>query len=160
MTLIVRPAHEADLTTLVRFNAALALESEGQTLDVMRLRKGVESVLGDADKGRYFIAEEHGRSVGQVMITLEWSDWRNAYFWWLQGVYVMERARGRGVFRAIYSHLEMLAKSEGACGLRLYVARANTNAQATYRKLGMMDSGYLVFEVDRSSAVRSTAGES
>jgi GNAT superfamily N-acetyltransferase len=159
MTVIVRPAIEADLTTIVRFNAALALETEGQTLDVIRLRKGVESVLRDPEKGRYFIAEEHGRSVGQVMITLEWSDWRNAYFWWLQGIYVMERARGRGIFTALFSHLEMLAKSEGACGLRLYVARANTNAQASYRRFGMMDSGYVVFEVDRSSAVRSTAGE-
>jgi GNAT superfamily N-acetyltransferase len=159
MTLIVRPAIAADLPTIIRFNAALALETEGQTLDSNRLRNGVESVLNDPEKGRYFIAEEHGRSVGQVLITLEWSDWRNAYFWWLQSLYVMERARGRGVFTALFNHLETLAKSEGACGMRLYVARANANAQASYYKVGMMDSGYVVFEIDRSSAVGGTAGD-
>jgi GNAT superfamily N-acetyltransferase len=159
MTLIVRPAIAADMPTILRFNTALAFETEGRTLDANRLRNGVDSVLTDPEKGRYFIAEEHGRSVGQVLITLEWSDWRNAYFWWLQNVYVMERARGRGVFTALYNHLETLAKSEGACGMRLYVARANSAAQASYYKSGMMDSGYVVFEIDRSSAVGGTAGD-
>jgi GNAT superfamily N-acetyltransferase len=159
MTLIVRPAIAADMPTILRFNVALAFETEGRTLDSARLRTGVESVLNDAEKGRYFIAEEHGRSVGQVLVTLEWSDWRNAYFWWLQNVYIMERARGTGVFTAIYNHLETLAQDEGACGMRLYVARANTGAQASYYRVGMTDSGYVVFEVDRSSAVTGTAGD-
>jgi GNAT superfamily N-acetyltransferase len=159
MTLIVRPAIAADLPTLLRFNAALAFETEGRTLDSARLRTGVESVLNDAEKGRYFIAEEHGRSVGQVLVTVEWSDWRNAYFWWLQNVYITERARGTGVFTAMYNHLEALAKDESACGMRLYVARANTSAQSSYYKVGMTDSGFVVFEIDRSSAVGGTAGD-
>jgi len=154
MTLIVRPAIATDLMMIVRFNAALALETEGRILDAERLRKGVEAVLADPEKGRYFIAEEHGRTVGQVMVTFEWSDWRNAHFWWLSSIYVAERSRGRGVFQEIFNHLNSLASSEPeVCGLRLYVARGNTQAAQAYRNVGMSDSGYLVLEIDRSSAV-------
>jgi GNAT superfamily N-acetyltransferase len=159
MTLIVRPAIAADLTTIVRFNAALALETEGRTLEPGRLRQGVEAVLADPEKGRYFVAEEHGRTVGQVLVTFEWSDWRNGHFWWLQSVYVAERARGRGVFQEMFNHLNMLLRSEpDVCGLRLYVARGNSKAQQAYRNVGMGDSGYLVLEIDRSSAVGGHSG--
>jgi GNAT superfamily N-acetyltransferase len=154
MTLIVRPAIATDVATIVRFNVALALETENRTLDPERLRKGVQAVLDDPEKGRYFIAEEHGRTVGQVLVTYEWSDWRNGSFWWLQSIYVAERSRGRGVFQELYNHLNSLARSEpDVCGLRLYVARGNVQAQQAYRNVGMADSGYLVLEVDRSSAV-------
>jgi GNAT superfamily N-acetyltransferase len=161
MTLIVRAAIAADLTTIVRFNTALALEIEGRTLDPERLRRGVEAVLEDAERGRYYIAEEHGRTVGQVLVTFEWSDWRNGYFWWLQNVYVTERSRGKGVFQEMFNHLNTLVRSEPqVCGLRLYVARGNSNAQQASRNVGMADSGYLVLEIDRSNAVRGHSSES
>jgi GNAT superfamily N-acetyltransferase len=161
MTLIVRTAIAADLMTIVRFNAALALETEGRTLDPERLRRGVEAVLEDPEKGRYYVAEEHGRTVGQVLVTFEWSDWRNGYFWWLQSVYVTERSRGRGVFQEMFNHLNTLVRSERqVCGLRLYVARGNSKAQQAYRNVGMADSGYSVLEIDRSSAVSGHSSES
>jgi ribosomal protein S18 acetylase RimI-like enzyme len=92
------------------------------------------------------------------MVTTEWSDWRNSFFWWLQSVYVIERARQRGVFRALYSHVESLMKSEtGVCGIRLCVERENERAQRTYASVGMSDSRYVVMEVDRSGAVGNDA---
>jgi len=155
MTLIVRSATSSDLATIARFNTALARETEQRALDGAVLQAGIAAVLNDPDKGRYFIAEEFGRPVGQLMVTTEWSDWRNSYFWWLQSVYVIERARRRGVFHALYNHVESLLKTEpGVCGIRLRVERANEGAQQTYATVGMSDSKYVVMEVDRSGAAR------
>ena len=158
MTLIVRPAIASDLVTIARFNTALARETEQRTLDAAVLQPGIAALLDDPAKGRYFVAEEFGRPVGQLMITTEWSDWRNSFFWWLQSVYVIERARRRGVFRALYSHVESRMKSEaGVCGIRLCVKRENERAQQTYASVGMSDSRYVVMEVDRSGAVENDA---
>jgi ribosomal protein S18 acetylase RimI-like enzyme len=101
------------------------------------------------------VAELDGRVVGQLMVTYEWSDWRNGAFWWIQSVYVLPEARRCGAFSALYSHVERLAKATpGVCGLRLYVELANERAQATYRRCGMTDAGYRVMEADYSGAVR------
>src|SRR5260370_460581 len=82
-----------------------AQEAARKTLDLSVLTRGVEAGLADAHKGLYFVAEDEGTIVGQVMITYEWSDWRNGWIWWLQSVYVRAQYRGRGVFRALYEHV-------------------------------------------------------
>jgi GNAT superfamily N-acetyltransferase len=108
----------------------------------------VRALLEDPAKGLYFVAEEAGQVVGQVMITFEWSDWRNGMFWWLQSVYVREEFRGQGVFRALFEHVRQLAGQQaGVCGLRLYVERENERAKAAYERQGMTNAGYEVFEV-------------
>lgn len=155
MTTSVRPARPADLETIAGFNVAMALEAEHKRLDRDTVRRGVAAALEDPAKGRYFIAERDGRIVGQLMITYEWSDWRNGMFWWIQSVYVHPEARRSGVFKALFRHLEAQARSEaGVCGLRLYVEDGNTRAQDTYRRCGMTDGGYRVMEIDFSDAVR------
>jgi len=159
MTTAVRTARAADLETIADFNVAMALEAEHKRLDPDTVRRGVAAALADPAKGRYFIAERDGQVVGQLMITFEWSDWRNGVFWWIQSVYVHPQARQSGVFTALFRHLEAQAKSQpGVCGLRLYVEDGNTRAQATYRRCGMADGGYRVMEIDYSDAVRP-AGE-
>ena len=143
----VRHATPADLPTIAEFNNLLAQESEGKTLDAAVLSAGVAALLADPHKGRYFLAEDGGTVVGQVMFTTEWSDWRNGYFWWLQSVYVRRAARGRGVFRALFEHVEQLARRDPQVrGLRLYVEIANRAAQETYTRLGMKPAGYFVLE--------------
>jgi GNAT superfamily N-acetyltransferase len=151
---LVRDATLADLDFIVDSNARIAEETEHRTLDRSYLVPGVRAVLTDPGKGRYFIAEETGRPVGQLMYTTEWSDWRNGAFWWIQSVYVRQEARRRGVFSLLYRHLEGLARSSpGVCGIRLYMEGHNATARATYLKLGLVDSGYQVLEVDfRKSA--------
>jgi GNAT superfamily N-acetyltransferase len=157
MALRIRDADRDDADFLVAGNVAMALEAERKQLDPAIVARGVRAVLDDHAKGRYFVAELAGERVGQLMITDEWSDWRNGRFWWIQSVFVLPAARRRGVFRALFGHVEQLARSAAdVCGLRLYVERGNLRAQATYRHCGLDDGGYLVMESDYSGAVRAT----
>jgi GNAT superfamily N-acetyltransferase len=151
---VVRAAGPADVETLAAFNRAMAAETEGKELDLARLRAGTEAVFADPARGRYVLAEraaEGGRAtpVGCLLLTYEWSDWRNGVFWWIQSVYVDPAARGTGVFRRLYEHVHELARATpGVCGLRLYVERENELAQCVYRAVGMAESPYRLFEVD------------
>jgi ribosomal protein S18 acetylase RimI-like enzyme len=157
----IRDARPADRECLARGNEAMALETERKRLDPQIIRQGVATALGDRAHGRYFVAEdEAGNVVGQLMVTYEWSDWRNGQFWWIQSVYVLPAARNQGVFRALYDHVEALTRATpGVIGLRLYVESDNVAAQRTYRRCGMDDSGYRVFEVDNSGAIRRAQGD-
>jgi len=144
--ILLRPAVPADAPVVRDFNLALALETEGLRLDPEIVLRGVAALLADPTKGRYFVAESGGAVIGQLMHTYEWSDWRNGMFWWLQSVYVLPEARGRGVFTSLFRHLEALAAADaGICGMRLYVERHNEKAQAVYRRLGLDSAGYEVF---------------
>lgn len=145
----VRPATQADLDTVVRFNRAMALETEALTLDEDIATAGARRGLSDPSLARYFIAELDAVPVGQTMITDEWSDWRNGLFWWIQSVYVEPAHRGRGVFRALYAHIRDLAQRDpNVCGLRLYVINTNTVALETYSRLGMTVTDYRLCEDD------------
>jgi ribosomal protein S18 acetylase RimI-like enzyme len=145
----VRPATREDAEFLVRGNASMALETEHLSLDLDRLRDGVHALLDEPARGLYYIAEVDAHRAGQMMITYEWSDWRNGTFWWIQSVWVEPTCRGQGVFRALYHHVESLARSTpGICGLRLYVENNNARAQATYERVGMRRTIYRMFEVD------------
>jgi len=149
MPLRIRDAAPADAAVIADFNAAMAQETEGKSLGPDRLRAGVEAVLRDDANGRYWVAEIDVRVVGQVLVTFEWSDWRNGRFWWFQSVYVHPDFRRRGVFAALYRHVESCARAdEDACGLRLYVEKENRRAQDTYVALGMSFPGYLVMEAE------------
>jgi ribosomal protein S18 acetylase RimI-like enzyme len=143
----VRRATPADAPIVVEFNYRLAQETEARTLDRAVLTAGVAAGLADAGKALYFVAEDQGDIVGQLMLTTEWSDWRNGWIWWIQSVYVRADWRGKGVFRSLYEHVHHAAVADGTVvGLRLYVEHANDVAQQTYQKLGMSRTGYLVLE--------------
>ena len=147
MPVTIRRATPADLPTLVEFNCRLAEESEGKTLDRDVLSAGIRAAFADPAKGPYFVAEDGGEIVGEMQVTTEWSDWRNGWFWWIQGVYVRADARRRGVFRALYQHVHEVAKNDPTViGLRLYVERDNARAQQTYLSLGMEWTTYGVME--------------
>ena len=143
----VRPAVAADHAFLVEANRALARETEGHDLEPAVVAAGVAAALADAGHGTYWIAELEGRAAGCLFVTREWSDWRDGRVWWIQSVYVVAAARGRGVYRALHEHVRAAARERGdVVGLRLYVERGNSRAQATYRHLGMVDSSYVVYE--------------
>jgi GNAT superfamily N-acetyltransferase len=149
MQVSLRQATLSDAPTIVRFNALLASETEQITLDQNRLLKGVEALLRDSTKGFYIVAESDNVVVGQLMITYEWSDWRNGVFWWIQSVYVEKTARGTGVFKMLFDHIHSLAKSSpDVCGLRLYVEKTNIRAKQTYERLAMHSSHYELYEMD------------
>lgn len=144
----IRAARFEDWPTIADFNCQLALETEHKQLNLDKIQPGVQALLQDANKGRYFVAEDGvgGPIVGQLMHTYEWSDWRNGPIWWMQSVYVTEEFRKRGVFRALYEHLMKLAEAEKVLGVRLYVERDNVRAQQSYQNLGLNSAGYLVLE--------------
>ena len=144
--LTVRPATTSDLETIANGNAAMALETEHLHLDRETLRRGVEAVLTGHAPGHYFVAEHDSHVVGQLLLTYEWSDWRNKVVWWIQSVHVAETARRLGVFRALYAYVRQAAREAGAGGLRLYVDTTNARAQAVYAALGMKSGHYHVFE--------------
>src|SRR5262245_5761823 len=112
MSVRIRPATPADLDVLFEFNAAMALETEGKQLDPARLRAGLSAVLADPARGRYRVAELHGRVVGALLITLEWSDWHNGWFWWIQSVFVRREARGGGIYRALHESVLAEARAQ------------------------------------------------
>jgi GNAT superfamily N-acetyltransferase len=148
VSLKIRRAHPSDWDIVTRFNVQLAAETEDIRLDPRRARIGVKAVLRDAHKGFYLVAERDGAVVGQLMITFEWSDWRNGWFWWIQSVYVALEHRRTGVIRALFERVRELAKRQNVCGFRLYVDKQNKSAQKVYAAMGMSRANYDFYQVE------------
>lgn len=147
MTILVRAAERGDVAALVEFNLAMARETENKTLDRDRLTRGVAAVFDDARRGFYLVATDGEHVVGGLMLTYEWSDWRDGDWWWIQSVFVRETHRRLGVYRML--HEDVLRRAREALnvvGIRLYVERSNYRAQQTYRTLGMEETHYRMFE--------------
>jgi len=134
--IVIRPAVPSDASAIRDFQKAMAMETENMILDHSTITRGVEAVFADSGRGRYYIAEADGKTVASLMITYEWSDWRNASVWWFQSVYVIPEYRRNGIFRQMYNFIRDEADREGVAGLRLYVETANVRAHKTYEAMG------------------------
>jgi GNAT superfamily N-acetyltransferase len=144
---IIRIARHEDTAALIAFNQAMALETEGKRLDPDILSNGVSAVFADEKKGFYVVAENKGDIVGGLMVTFEWSDWRGAWFWWIQSVYILPAGRGKKIYSRLYDFVKERARADGnVCGFRLYVETENSHAQRVYEKVGMQSSHYLMYE--------------
>ncbi len=152
--ILIRDALPSDLNLLVEFNAAMALETEGRSLDQSVLQAGVRAIFEHPARGCYVMAEVQAAPsrpvvAGQLLITYEWSDWRNANFWWIQSVYVHQDWRQQGVFRALYQYVyEQVQARRDVCGVRLYVEQDNVTARAVYAKMGLELTPYRMLERD------------
>ena len=145
----IRRAEPADIGFIVESNIAMALETEGLALDEAIVRPGVAAVLDDDSLGFYLVAEVEGQPAGQLMVTFEWSDWRNGLWWWIQSVYVRPEFRRRGVYSALHRRVAEEARAaDGICGIRLYVEQDNTTAQQVYKSLEMYPTRYHMYEVE------------
>ena len=143
----IRIARPGDTDALVEFNQAMALETEGKSLNAALLSLGVSAVFADDRKGFYVVAEHNGTVAAGLMVTTEWSDWRNGWFWWIQSVYVRPEHRGGGLYGHMYEYVKQQAAEAGdVCGFRLYVEKENERAQRVYEKLGMERTCYLMYE--------------
>ncbi|WP_022953271.1 GNAT family N-acetyltransferase [Leucothrix mucor] len=143
----IRQAHAADAPAIAEFNRLMAFETEHKKLLPDVILAGVNAMIANPAHGFYLVAESAGEIVGSLMITTEWSDWRNGVIWWVQSVYIVDTHRRQGIYRALYDEVKRLATLDlSVCGFRLYVEKDNVNAQATYRSLGMQETDYLMFE--------------
>jgi GNAT superfamily N-acetyltransferase len=143
----IRRAKSSDAASLVSFNQQMALETEGKQLDEALLSAGVRAVFSDPNKGFYVVAEDGSSIVGGLLVTFEWSDWRNKWFWWIQSVYIVPEARGKSIYSRLYEFVKAEAVKQGdVYGFRLYVERENTHAIKVYEKLGMKNSVYFMYE--------------
>lgn len=145
--ILYRPAARPDIATIADFQVAMALETEQLALDRATVIAGVTGVFDQPERGYYYVAEEDGAVVASLLITREWSDWRNGEVWWIQSVYVVPAARRRGIYAGLYRYVQALVADNPAIrGLRLYVDQSNAAAQAVYTQLGMNGEHYRVFE--------------
>ena len=143
----IRQAVPADADHIAQFNINMARETESMDLDPEIIAAGVKAMLDNPGMGYYLVAEAEGRIVGSLMVTTEWSDWRNGVFWWIQSVYVIADYRRRGVYNKLYARVKELGQEAGnVCGFRLYVEKENKVAQSTYRRLGMERTCYDMYE--------------
>jgi ribosomal protein S18 acetylase RimI-like enzyme len=146
----IRLGEAIDITALVSFNQAMARETEAKDLASSVLTAGVENLLKNKQHGFYVVAEVVGTAhrdvVGSLMVTYEWSDWRNGLFWWIQSVYIKPEFRRRGIYRRLYEFVKEMAAAQGVCGFRLYVEKENRTAQRTYEQVGMTESHYVMYE--------------
>ena len=146
MPVLIRAATSTDIPNLANWNQAMAWETEHKQLQPEVVRRGVTGVLEQPHRGFYLVAEHDEVAVGCLLVTFEWSDWRDGDFWWIQSVYVAPAARRGGVFRTLYAAVKQRAASAGAVGLRLYVETENRRAQQTYAELDMQPCHYQMYE--------------
>jgi ribosomal protein S18 acetylase RimI-like enzyme len=147
----IRNAKPKDIEIIAEYNIKMALETENKYLDKEIIIAGVSSIINDSSKGMYWVMEMNKIIIGQLMVTYEWSDWRNGMMWWIQSVYVPKEQRRQGVYSQMYNNLLELAQLDSeCCGIRLYVEKENKKAQKTYKKLGMKNAGYEIMEFNKN----------
>lgn len=142
----IRKATLSDAAAIIDFQLNMAWETENMRLVPEVVTKGVDAVFHDQSLGRYYVAESDGGVIASLLITYEWSDWRNSNVWWFQSVYVVPEYRRQGIFRKMYGYIKQLAEEQDIAGLRLYVDTKNTKAQKTYEALGMSSEHYSFYE--------------
>jgi len=142
----IRKARPEDAKVIIDFQQKMAWETEQITLVQEIITKGVNAVFNNPARGQYWVAEKNDVVVASLLITYEWSDWRNSNVWWVQSVYVLSDYRRTGIFRSMYRHIKNEADKQGIAGLRLYVETNNLRAQKTYEALGMHSDHYTMYE--------------
>jgi Acetyltransferases len=142
----IRKAIPADAPSIVDFQLKMAWETEHLALDPETVTKGVKAVFAVPSRGQYYVADSSGKVVASLLITYEWSDWRNCTVWWFQSVYVVPEFRRQGIFRKMYTYVRKLSEDHDVAGLRLYVETKNERARKTYEALGMSSEHYSFYE--------------
>jgi len=145
--MIIRRALAQDAAELAEFNINTARETESIELIPEVAATGVRTMIENPQMGFYLVVELDNAIQASLMVTTEWSDWRNSIFWWIQSVYVRPQYRRQGLYRELYTRVKEMAEQEPAvCGFRLYVENENVQAQKAYQALGMSETEYKLFE--------------
>jgi ribosomal protein S18 acetylase RimI-like enzyme len=143
----IRPGLFYDTEQLAELQVKMAWETEQLKLDPPTVRQGVQAVIDDPSKGKYWVVEDKGKIVSCLLTVYEWSDWRNGIILWIHSVYTLPEYRGQGLYKKLYAHVQSLVQNDSHYkGIRLYVDKRNTGAQAVYEKLGMNGEHYQLYE--------------
>lgn len=148
MNIVISKGQPDDVEAIALFQLDMAMESEGTQLDRDTVMRGVAAAMGDENKATYYVARVDGNAVGSLMLTREWSDWHNEWYWWIQSVYVMPEFRQKGVYRTMYTAVCDDARKQNVAQVRLYVDKTNVRGQKVYERLGMNQSHYLIYETN------------
>jgi len=147
LQITVKEASPEDKEMIIGFQIDMAWETEKVKLDENTIRLGVQNVFKNPNLGRYYVAKANNLIVASLLITYEWSDWRNSIVLWIQSVYVIPKYRKRGVFRKMYENIkQQVERDNEITGIRLYMVHNNRNADHVYEKLGMDGNRYRLFE--------------
>lgn len=146
MEITITKGKKEDIEVIAQFQVDMAMESENTLLNKDIVTKGVTAAMEDENKGRYYVARVDGKAVGSLMLTREWSDWNNGWYWWIQSVYVAPDYRRQGIYKSMYQYVCEDAKLQNVAQIRLYVDKTNTRGQKVYASLGMQESHYLIYE--------------
>jgi GNAT superfamily N-acetyltransferase len=142
----IRKADKSDSEKIISFQLSMAMETEGLALDALTVNRGVNAVFESPERGKYYVAEVNEEVVASLLLTFEWSDWRNCDVWWFQSVYVIPSFRRLGIFRQMYEYVKNEAEKKNIAGLRLYVESNNEQARKTYEAMGMSSQHYTMYE--------------
>lgn len=148
MEVIITRGQTEDIEAIAQFQVDMAMESEGTVLDRNTVTQGVSAAIYDENKGIYYVARVNGKAVASLMLTREWSDWNNGWYWWIQSVFVAPAYRQKGIYKSMYHTICTDAKQQGVRQVRLYVDKTNTRGQNVYASLGMHQSHYLIYETE------------
>ncbi len=143
----IRLGYKKDAETIANFNILMAMETEHKKLPKNIITAGVKKILSNSQYGFYLIAEKNNQIAGSLMVTKEWSDWRNGEFWWIQSVFIKTEFRRQGIYKKLYAFVKSKAqKNPDVCGFRLYVEEENSIAMQTYESCGMIKTHYKMYE--------------
>lgn len=148
MDLHIRTASPNDAEAIAQFQLNMALETEDKELSYQTVLTAVTQVFADPYKGFYLVAQADNKVVGSLLITFEWSDWRNSNMWYFQSVYLVPEYRGKGIFGKMYREVVALATAHDIHSVRLYVEKDNEHAQKVYQKLGMSIMPYDMYSIE------------
>lgn len=132
----IRAATPGDVATVLRFVRELAAFEREPDAVVATEPMLTAALFGATPAAEAAIAEHEGVPVGFALFFANFSTWTGRRGLYLEDLYVMPSARGRGVGRALLRHLATLAVERGWPRFEWSVLDWNEDAIGFYRKLG------------------------
>ena len=144
----IRIATRDDASSIAEFNVIFAKANENRQLSLPVTAAGVRRVFDTFNNGLYIVAEQDKTIIGVTMVTREWSDWNNGFFYCIQDIFVHVNDPDYTIHDALLDKVSLLAtEHEDVCGIRLYVHKDDTATQEHYQEKGLEKTKYRIYEM-------------